>query len=82
MKRWCAPLLLVLAVSAAAVETNGPPAPIRSFDIKTIESLGRQIYDQDGYAAKATDILFERVEDLYAGRLSSERHGAELGDYL
>lgn len=61
MKRFIPSILLGLAFSSAAVVTHSATAAIRNFDIKTIESLGRQIYDQDSYAAKATDILFKRV---------------------
>lgn len=33
------------------------PSPIRQFDLPTIEKLGREIYDQDQEAWKATDVL-------------------------
>lgn len=36
----------------------GEPAAIREFDLATLESLGRQIYDQDFVAARGTDALF------------------------
>ncbi|MBN2693064.1 hypothetical protein JXR93_00250 [bacterium] len=39
---------------------------IREFDIKTIEKLGKQIYQQDIYAAKATDILLEKKGGIEA----------------
>ena len=60
--RHCAAyVLLALMTVSSAAETNNPMPAIRSFDLKTIESLGRRIYEQDAYASRATDILFERV---------------------
>jgi hypothetical protein len=52
--------LIVAMPSIADSETNGAP-PIREFDLKTIEMLGQSIYKCDAYAARATDILFEKV---------------------
>ncbi len=43
----------------AEIAPNTPV--IREFDIKTIEMLGKQIFEQDIYAARATDILLDRV---------------------
>jgi hypothetical protein len=38
--------------------------PLRAFDIDTIEQLGKAIFEQDTYAAKATDLLFAQQLDL------------------
>ncbi len=54
-------LLLLFTIVSSGAEADKPMPAIRSFDIKTIESLGRKIYEQDAYAARATDILFERI---------------------
>ncbi|HTT98762.1 MAG TPA: hypothetical protein VMF58_11985, partial [Rhizomicrobium sp.] len=50
------------AVAHAADDTPTPlPTPaIREFDIPTIERLGREMYDQDQLAWKATDVLFTK----------------------
>ena len=34
---------------------------IRKFDLKTIAALGQQIFEQDGYASRATDIVLDKV---------------------
>src|SRR5262245_53404258 len=62
-----------LSCTHAAVEPAEPteptpanvePAPIREFDIPTIEKLGRAMYEQDRLAWIATDVLFaERTEE-------------------
>lgn len=49
--------LLAAGGSAAAAEEE-PGGSIRAFDLATLESLGRQIYEQDQIAAKGTDALF------------------------
>lgn len=55
------PCLLTVAMPCiAGSETNEVP-PIREFDLKTIEKLGQSIHQRDIYAARATDILFEKV---------------------
>jgi len=54
--------LLALAwwsIAAVAHSEDAPP-PIREFDIPTIERLGREMYEQDQLAWKATDILFTK----------------------
>jgi hypothetical protein len=43
---------------------QAPSAPIRTFDIATTERLGRAIFEQDGLAAQATDVLFAQHLDL------------------
>jgi hypothetical protein len=53
--------VVALAASQAAAETEEAKPKIREFDLKTIEKLGRDIFEQDGYAARATDIVFEKV---------------------
>jgi hypothetical protein len=44
-----------------AAEGKDADSKIREFDIKTVQSLGRHIFEQDGYASRATDLLFEKV---------------------
>ena len=41
--------------------TKGADSAIRKFDLKTIAALGQQIFEQDGYASRATDIVFEKL---------------------
>lgn len=55
----------ILVFAAACMMGAGGCGPRRAehsnqrlFDLRTIESLGRQIYEQDRYAAAATEILF------------------------
>lgn len=50
--------LSTFVIMAMAVSADDAPAPIREFDIPTIEKLGQQMYKQDQEAWKATDILF------------------------
>jgi hypothetical protein len=40
------------------VKESGEAPAIRDFDLATLESLGRQIYEQDFVAARGTDALF------------------------
>jgi hypothetical protein len=42
-------------------DVKSKDAAIREFDLKTIGALGRQIFEQDGYASRATDILFDKI---------------------
>lgn len=61
---WIMSLLLLVCSSATGwgEEAGGPKAgTIRQFDPETTVALGRKIYEQDRYAAKATDIVLERV---------------------
>ena len=54
-------LLLALFLSGAFVASYGADEPkIRAFDIKTIESLGKELYQRDLLAAKGGDLLFEK----------------------
>ena len=46
----------------------GPPAPIRAFDIATIEALAQQMYAQDRFAATASDVLLAKVSEKMAAR--------------
>jgi hypothetical protein len=49
--------------ATAAPVANVAPAPIRAFDLATIEKLGREIYQQDCLAFIATEVLFaQRTE--------------------
>jgi hypothetical protein len=56
-------LLTLAAPAAAQPRQGGQPAPIREFDLPTIERLGREIWRQDVLAARATDALLARVPD-------------------
>lgn len=60
-------VLLTLAATAASAQER-PPA-IRTFDLATIEKLGRDIARQDAAAWVATDALRARVRDLEAAGL-------------
>lgn len=51
---------LAWTVFAVAAHSEDAPPPIREFDIPTIERLGREMYEQDQLAWKATDILFTK----------------------
>jgi hypothetical protein len=56
--------ILALAAENGKVKKDvGKDAGIapRRFDLKTIAALGQQIFEQDEYAARATDMLFEKV---------------------
>lgn len=53
-----APIPCLAADQPAADESD---APIRDFDLKTLESLGRRIFEHDQCAARATDILIDTV---------------------
>jgi hypothetical protein len=46
---------------AKSKDAESKDAPIRQFDLKTIGALGQQIFEQDGYASRATDLLFDEV---------------------
>lgn len=73
-------VVLSAGASAAAQPVSGPP--IRSFDVETIESLGRSIYDMDRFAWVGTDALLETVpQDRLAGLIGwivVERDGAHI----
>jgi len=56
-----AALALAVVVPARAQET--PRAPIRAFDLRTIEALGAAIYRQDSAAWVASDTLMAKVRD-------------------
>lgn len=75
--------LLFLMIAAPAWAADDPPAaPIRDFDIATIERLGQEMYAQDQEAWKATDVLLARVaqdqarKDKLHGWIT-ETHGAQ-----
>jgi len=55
-------LFLMIAAPAWAAD-DPPPAPIRDFDIATIERLGQEMYAQDQEAWKATDVLLLRKKE-------------------
>jgi hypothetical protein len=46
---------------AKKAEKKDADSAIREFDVKTIAALGKQIFEQDGYASRATDIVFDKV---------------------
>src|SRR5205823_4782966 len=54
---------VALFVMRAAVLAADFPPPIRQFDLPTIETLGRAMYEQDQEAWKATDILRAKLSD-------------------
>ncbi|MBV8800324.1 MAG: hypothetical protein JO208_11035, partial [Alphaproteobacteria bacterium] len=56
---WIA-LILGMRGGALAAET---PQPIRKFDLTTIQTLGRAMYEQDREAWRATDLLRAKVSD-------------------
>jgi hypothetical protein len=56
-------LIVLLAALALPGRAQEPP-PIRSFDVPTLEALGRAIYEQDILAAAATDTLFAAGSQL------------------
>ena len=58
-------LLLGTGFCRAEGRVTGDPG-IREFDIPTIEKLGKAIYERDGYAARATDILLAKVSGVKA----------------
>ena len=58
---WAWMIGVVAAIGAQAAQDNNKPPPIRAFDLPTIESLGRRIYEQDDYAARATDALVAKT---------------------
>lgn len=49
---------------AAASPVASVDAPIRQFSLATVERLGKEMYQQDSAAARATDILFQEVRNL------------------
>jgi hypothetical protein len=53
---------------ASAEAPERPPAPIRAFDIATIEELAQRMYAQDRIAARASDVLLARVTEKKATR--------------
>src|ERR1051326_5553310 len=70
----------MLATFATPAWADDTLPPIRRFDIPTIEKLGRQMYEQDQEAWKATDILRAKHSDdeLKAGNL----HGWIVDPFL
>jgi hypothetical protein len=67
---WTMSLLLLICSSATGwgeaardlpVDGGRETGAIRQFDPETTVALGRKIYEQDHYAARATDIVFERA---------------------
>src|SRR5437763_10479935 len=54
---------VALFVTRAAVLAGDFPPPIRQFDLPTIETLGRAMYEQDQEAWKATDMLRAKLGD-------------------
>lgn len=58
---WAWIIGVVAAIGAQAAPDNNKIPPIRAFDIPTIESLGRRVYEQDDYAARATDALVAKI---------------------
>lgn len=73
-----------MALSAVGALAADVPAPIRAFDIATIEALGRQIYRQDQEAWKASDVQHLLVargdikKDNARGWVVSERGGRDV----
>lgn len=78
---------LLSTIAAAGVLISSPvfaqpaePAPIRDFDVETIQRLGREIYEQDRFAWVGTDALLAAVaEERLAGTIGwivVERDGA------
>lgn len=75
--RWATIAVLVFGATATYAADDAPP--IRQFDIPTTERLGREMYEQDQFAWKATDILFRRhkKEELVA----QKQHGWIVDSY-
>lgn len=80
-------LLFVIAIATGllaspALAQPADLAPIRRFDVETIEQLGRAIYDQDRFAWVGTDALLEEVSrDRLAGMIGwivVERDGGHV----
>ncbi|MBW2704241.1 MAG: hypothetical protein JRF33_25760 [Deltaproteobacteria bacterium] len=67
---WFAWVLMYVFLSGCGIgraELRASEDPgIREFDMPTIEKLGKAIYERDGYAALATDILLAKVGDVKA----------------
>jgi hypothetical protein len=70
-----AALVVVVAVPAASqsASPNDALPVIRQFDIPTIEKLGREMYEQDQFAWKATDIALAHFTE--EGLRSQKTHG-------
>lgn len=64
--------VVLLAPLRAALADDAPPA-IRQFDVPTIEKLGREMYDQDQLAWKATDIALAHFTE--EGLKAQKTHG-------
>lgn len=73
---------LVLIIPASVAAQPADPAPIRDFDVETIQRLGREIYEQDRFAWVGTDALLAAVaEERLAGTIGwivVERDGADV----
>ena len=56
-------VLVFAAENGNAEKDEGKDASVatRQFDLKTIAALGQQIFEQDGYAARATDIILAKI---------------------
>lgn len=81
------PLLSLIAaagvlISSPVLAQPAEPVPIRDFDVETIQSLGRAIYEQDRFAWVGTDALLAAVpEEQLAGTIGwivVERDGANV----
>jgi hypothetical protein len=64
--------MALLAPLRSASADDAPPS-IRQFDIPTIEKIGREMYDQDQLAWKATDIALAHFTD--EGLRAQKTHG-------
>lgn len=77
-----AAIVFALGWGSVAFAADAPEPAIRSFDLATIEKLGREIYEQDQLALKATGVLaakYAQVELRKAGlqRWITGRAGAD-----
>jgi hypothetical protein len=77
--KWC---LLPILAAVPTIAAEGPPPPIRDFDIATIERLGQEMYAQDQEAWKATDLLFAHISENEARQAKihgwiTETHGIQ-----
>jgi hypothetical protein len=65
---WRAVIAVLILGGTVTYADDDTPPPIRQFDIPNVERLGREMYEQDQEAWKATDILFAKYSraDLQA----------------
>lgn len=69
-RRTCVVFGLLAALLTGPSQAQAPKsAPIRAFDLPTIERLGRAIHRRDVAAARATDALLEEVRDPGAAKV-------------